>query len=137
MRQCESSARYKTMTNDGYEEAGLSSLERLIGREVTIVSFVQDYLEIAFDDDLIFTCYTWPIVDVGDNKFRYGQSGYADALCRLIGQSPQSVKEVLRQELSIHFVGGDSVFVSLQHEDALGPEAAKLHKLGGTLLVVW
>ena len=44
-----------------YEKAGLSSLERVVGKNVSAICFVQDYVQVIFEE-LILTCYTAPTV---------------------------------------------------------------------------
>ena len=120
-----------------YEEAGLSSLERLVGREVSSVCFVRDYVQIVFDDEFVFTCYTLPVVAVSEQTFSSGVLGYRDRLGDLIEKKVQSVAERPREELFIGFDGGDSVSVSLRPESLTGPEAAMLHRLDGDIFDVW
>ena len=120
-----------------YEEAGLSSLERLVGREVSSVWFVRDYLQIYFDDELIFTCYTLPVVTASEQAFSPGVLGYRDRLGDLIGKTVQSVAERRQEELFIAFDGGDSISVSLRPESLTGPEAAMLNQPGGDIFDVW
>ena len=120
-----------------YEEAGLSSLERLVGREVDSVCFVRDYVQIVFDDGIVLTCYTLPIVTVSEQAFSFGVLGYRDRLGDLIGKSVQSVAERRQEELSIVFEGGDNVSVSLRTESFTSVEAAMLHRPGGDIFDVW
>jgi hypothetical protein len=124
------------MTDNMYERAGLSSLERLVGRSVSAICFVQNYLQVTFEE-LILTCYTTPIVCISGDEANIHTPGYRDKLCELIGKSVQSVTERPRDELSIYFDGGDSVRISLRFKDAHSPEAAMLHQLGGDIFDVW
>ena len=120
-----------------YEETGLSSLERLVGRDVVAVNFMQNYVTIDFTGELTFTCYTPPVVTVSEQAFGLGISGYRDRLVELIGKAVQSVVERPQDELSIAFDGGDTVSVSLRLESFKGPEAAMLHEDGGDTFDVW
>jgi hypothetical protein len=119
-----------------YEGAGLSSLKRLIGTQVSSICFVQDYLQIVFDD-LVLTCYTMPIVSISDQESHADTACYRDRLCDLIGRSVQSVVERPREELSVYFDGGDWIRVSLRPEHAGSVEAAMLQQQGGPIFNVW
>jgi hypothetical protein len=120
-----------------YEKAGLSSLERLIGREVCSVCFVRDYIEIVFEE-LTLTCYTAPAIlsSDSDQPDTIGAPGYRDKLCEFIGKHIQSVVEK-PLEISVQFDDGDGFTISLRCEDAVGPEAALLHEPGAGVITVW
>lgn len=119
-----------------YEKAGLSSLERLVGKEVSSVCFVRDYLQIVFEE-LILTCYTLPALCISGELLNPNVTGYRDKLCELIGKSVQSVVERQREELAIYFERDDNIRISLRFEDAASVEAAMLHQLGGEIFDVW
>jgi len=119
-----------------FEKAGLSSLERLIGRDVSAVCFVRTYVQLIFED-VTFTCYTCPSVSISEKRFETSSAGYRDALCGLIGQTVQSVLERPRKELTLDFESGDRIEVSLRFEDSSSVEAAMLHATGGEIFDVW
>jgi hypothetical protein len=119
-----------------YEKAGLSSLERVVGKNVSAICFVQDYVQVIFEE-LILTCYTAPTVLISDEAVNFHTPGYRDKLCELIGKSVQSVTERLREELSIYFDGDGSIRISLRFDDAKSVEAAMLHQQGGDIFDVW
>lgn len=123
---------YPTM----YEKAGLSSLERLVGKSVSSVCFLPGYVQLTFEE-LILTCYTNPTLIVSDQASDSRSLGYKDNLCQLIGQSVQSAVEKLREGLTVYFEGGDSLAVSLRFEDASSVEAAMLSEQGGDIFNVW
>lgn len=123
-------------SGDMYKKAGLSSLERLIGRDVASICFVRDYVQIGFDG-LVFTCYTLPSVRSASKSIGATEPGCRDALVGLIGKHVQSVSEAHREELSIFFEEGQSLSISLRFEDAACVEAAMLHELGGPIFDVW
>jgi hypothetical protein len=119
-----------------YEKAGLSSLERLVGKSVSSICFLPGYVQVVFGE-LILTCYTNPAVFISDERSDYRMPGFKDKLCMLIGKSVQSVTEKLRNELAIYFDDGDSVTISLRFEDANSVEAAMLHEQNGSIFDVW
>lgn len=122
--------------NDMFEKAGLSSLERLIGKTVDSVCFVQDYVLIAFDN-LILTCYTMPLLSISGEKFGPSDPGFKDKICHLIGKSAETVSEEERKDLVIYFDGDEQLIVSLRPADAKSVEAAMLHETGGAIFNVW
>jgi hypothetical protein len=119
-----------------YEKAGLSSLERLVGKSVSSICFLPGYVQVVFEE-LILTCYTNPAVFISDGRADYRMPEFKDKLCMLIGKSVQSVTEKLRDELAIYFDDGDSITISLRFEDASSVEAAMLSEQAGTIFDVW
>jgi hypothetical protein len=119
-----------------YEKAGLSSLERLIGKSVSSICFLPNYVQIVFED-LILTCYTNPVVFVSDGQTDCRMPEFKDKLCLLIGKSVQSVVEKLSDGLGIYFDDGDSITISLRFEDASSVEAAMLSEQKGAIFDVW
>jgi hypothetical protein len=124
------------MSFNMYEGVGLSPLERLIGNPVSSICFVQDYVQIVFDD-LVLTCYQMPTVSISDHEADPHCAVYKDRLCGLIGRSVQSVVEKPYEELAIYFDGGDWIRISLRPEHASSVEAATLHQQGGPIFIVW
>jgi hypothetical protein len=53
-----------------YEQAGLSSLERLVGKNVSSVCFLPKYVQIVFED-LVLKCYTYLLMFISEEKFDY------------------------------------------------------------------
>jgi hypothetical protein len=124
------------MVGTMYEKAGLSSLERLIGKSVSSICFLPGYVQVVFEE-LILTCYTNHVVFISDERTDYRIAGFKDKLCMLIGKSVQSVAEKLRDGLAIYFDDGDSITISLRFEDAGSVEAAMLSEQTGTIFDVW
>jgi len=119
-----------------YEKAGLSSLERLVGKNVSSVCFLPNYVQLVFED-LVLTCYTYPLIHISEEQFDYRAPAFKDKLCTLIGKSVQSVVEKLREELAIYFDDGDRIAISLRFEDATSVEATMLSSESGTIYNVW
>jgi hypothetical protein len=96
------------------------ALEELIGRQLSSVTFVMDYVQLSFDGPCL-TAYTMPTVTSGSQSFSLGYPGYRDALCARIACRVERTL-VDDQRVSIIFEGA-SISVSLRDEDYLGPEA--------------
>ena len=77
------------------------ALGKLGGRELSSVTFVQDYVQLAFDGPNV-NAYTTPSVSCGAESLRLGQTGYRDALCKQIGSRVERA-EVSDQQVAIFF----------------------------------
>jgi hypothetical protein len=97
----------------------------LEGRQLSAVTFVQDYLQILFDGPRI-TAYTLPEIRVNEKSYKWGDSGYRDFICDLIGHKVDGTKLSENEELSIHFMDGRELAISLKPEDYVVAEAMML-----------
>ena len=97
------------------------ALEKLVGQDLSSVTFVRDYVQFAFDNGGM-NAYTAPTVACGSESLSLGQTGYRDSLCRPIGCRVERTW-VDDQRVSIIFESGVVVSISLREEDYLGPEA--------------
>jgi hypothetical protein len=97
------------------------ALEKLVGRALSSVTFVADYIQFAFDGPGL-TAYILPIVSSGSEHLESGQLGYRDSLCNQIGRCVQRV-EVDDQHVSLLFKEGAAISISLLDKDYTGPEA--------------
>ena len=93
----------------------------IVGRQLSSVTFVQDYIQFAFDGPGL-TTYTLPTVSFRRQSLKWGETGYRDALCAQIAHIVQQV-EVDEQRVSLLFDNGAAISVSLLDEDYVGPEA--------------
>jgi hypothetical protein len=99
------------------------ALGKLVGNELSSVTFVRDYVQLAFDGPSMHA-YTTPSVACGSEVLSLGQPGYRDVLCKEIGCRVERT-EVDNQRLSIVFENGVAVSISLRDEDYRGPEALR------------
>ena len=97
-------------------------LAQLVGRKLSSVEFVQDYLQLRFDGPTLTVLN--PIrVYGGADVARSGEDQFRNALC---GQIAKVVREVLLirdGDLTLEFADGSHIAVSLRPEDYVGPEA--------------
>lgn len=70
--------------SDNIEESPFS-LDVLLHRQLSAVTFVQDYLQLDFDGKRL-TVYAWPAVSLCDSRFTVDDNGYKDALCAFIAK---------------------------------------------------
>ena len=99
------------------------------GEELEAVEFVQDYLQLRFEGPLL-TFYEWPSVLLEEFSVSFGDPGYRDALCALIGEE---VEQALLEEgssLTLKLANGAVVALSLREEDMSGPDAGAYSETG-------
>lgn len=99
------------------------------GEELEAVEFVQDYLQLRFEGPLL-TFYEWPSVLLEEFSLSFGEPGYRDALCALIGEE---VEQALLEEgssITLKLASGAVVALSLREEDMSGPDAGAYSETG-------
>jgi hypothetical protein len=118
-RQAQAAPRALAMKSD-------TGIEHLIGRELSSVEFVMDYVQLKFQGPRL-SAIVMPTLQRNGTELREGAPGYRDAVVDLIGQ--QVVAAAAEDGLAIQLVfsGGTIVQISLRPDDYLhGPEAAIL-----------
>ncbi len=94
--------------------------------QLASVAFVQDYLQLDFDGPLL-TLYVWPdIADADGISIAYGEPGYRDALCTVIGETVTTPDLNEGRSLTIEFENGTVLALSLREEDIDVAEAGSL-----------
>jgi hypothetical protein len=119
-----------------HNEAKKPVLDCLIKRDLAGITFVRDYIQFLFDGP-VFNVYTPPSVKTADGIFDPKKPGYRDALCELIGKSVMATCEEPKARISIQFVGGASIEISLKDEDRVCAEAAMLQTGSAADWNVW
>jgi hypothetical protein len=97
------------------------ALAKLVGLDLSSVTFVRDYVQFEFDGPTM-SAYTMPTVEFGPESLSLGQGGYRDILCKQIGCRVERT-EVGNQRVSIVFESGVAFSISLRDDDYRGPEA--------------
>ncbi|MFZ0957912.1 MAG: hypothetical protein WAN60_16330 [Candidatus Sulfotelmatobacter sp.] len=120
-RENKTKVKDSVMTNVPVYPTLAEALEKLVGRALSSVTFVADYIQFAFDGSGL-TAYTLPIVSSGSERLGWGQAGYRDLLCKQICCRVQRV-EVNDQRVSVLFKEGTVISISLLDKDYTGPEA--------------
>lgn len=94
---------------------------RIVGEQLSAVSFVMDYLQLQFNA-YILTVLTPLVVHLGERCYSLGDLPYRDALCERI---THIVNEVIlaTDYLRIGFDDGAVFNISLRGEDQVGTEA--------------
>ncbi len=86
-------------------------LVELVGDSLAGVWFVQDYVQFQFQDEMA-TFYEWPVMSRDDSLVRFGEPGYRDALCSLIGQQVSAVDVYLDAGVVVSFSEAELVLSS-------------------------
>jgi len=102
-----------------------SILKGLETQQLSAVVFIQDYVQLQFDGHCL-TAYAWPIIRDGARALSHTTPGYRDALCGLIGYVVEKATEDPLDKLTLYFINGITIEVSLKESDREGPEAAML-----------
>ncbi len=99
------------------------------------VEFVMDYVQLHFCGSTL-TAFAPTEVQEGHSQYGSKDPGYRDALCRRIGVAVRHVELHEGQEITMFFIDGSSVRVSLRPEDSVGGESVTFcSSVGG--LWVW
>jgi hypothetical protein len=100
------------------------AFDKIIGKQLSSVEFVRDYLQLRFDGPVL-TIITDPTLEIGTNVYQWTDFGFKDRLCQQIGRSVTDMR-VDTEKLLIVFSNGSCVKVSLLDTDYIGPEAVML-----------
>jgi len=114
------------------EQAGL---RQLIGRELSSVEFVRDYVQLRFDGPCL-SAYTMPTVQTSDRVITPSAPGYVGALVDRIGRIVGAVESHEEDRLELRFSDGVTIAISLRPGDYRAAEAATL-TIGGDEIWSW
>ena len=105
--------------------------ELLIGERLTSVEFFNDQVCLRFEEKVL-TLFAWPLVaDPEGVSIGFGEPGYRDAMCFVIGLTVTNATFEEGLELTMEFDNGAVFALSLREEDLGTPEAGTL-SVGGT-----
>jgi hypothetical protein len=98
-------------------------LKPIVGRQLSAVVFVQDYVQLQFDGPSL-TAITWPVVTTENTEYAYGQPLYRDILCERITKAVHSASIKEGEEIRINFNDGSVITISLKPDSYSAAEAA-------------
>lgn len=110
-------------------------LSRLTGRNLNSVVFLKWYLQLTFDGPYL-NCEVWPTVSIGTGEIKFGEPGYRDALCSLLGLPVLSTREETGTGLVLEFDGG-SICIHPAPDELDGPEIAMLGGFDDRAWMCW
>lgn len=114
-----------------------SPLNDLRDIQLSSVEFVQDYLQLHFETALL-TLYVWPdVADADAISVAFGEPGYRDALCSVIGETVSEAALDEGSSLTVEFENGTVIALSLREEDRDVDEAGSFLSAPGEALIVF
>ncbi len=106
----------------------------LVGKNVTSVEFVMDYIRIHFGYAYL-TAITDPVI-IKDTEIKRGDSNYYNMLVTFIGRSVVEASVVEKDAIRIKLDDGTSLVISLKPENYVTAEAAMFND-GPANLWIW
>lgn len=101
----------------------MTDFASLEGEELSAVEFVERFVQLRFNECLL-QLYVWPdVADADGISIAFGEPGYRDALCSLIGETATTAALDAGRSLTIEFENGTLLAMSLRDEDLDTPEA--------------
>ena len=88
----------------------------LVGEELKSVCFVEDYLELCFEDVKV-TLYAWPHVLLTEFSVAFGEPEYRNALCAQLGEEVVEASIEEGSALTIELANAVVFGLSLREED--------------------
>ncbi len=110
------------------------ALQKVIGRAITLVNFVEDYVQISWDTSIL-TAYTMPTLLVGSTAYSQDHTEYQYEMFRLEGQRLKEAQVNGEEDITLVFESGTCLSISLRDSDYVAPEALLYQELGGLLWV--
>lgn len=113
----------------------MGDLSSLVGEQLTAVEFVQDFLQLRFEEALL-TLLVWPdAADADGISVAFGQPGYRDALCSVIGEEVANADYTEGRSVTVEFENGTIFALSLRPEDLDTPLAGSFQAADGSDLL--
>ena len=101
-------------------------LWELVGREMSSVEFVRDYLQLRFDGPTI-NVYTPTTVVAGEERATTWDTHVRNLLCAQISKAVSSVSVEPAEALTLVFVDASVIRISLREQDYRCTEAVYYH----------
>jgi hypothetical protein len=101
----------------------------LIGTELKSVCFVEDYLELCFNDSKV-TLFAWPHVLLTEFSVAYGEPEYRNALCAQIGEEVVEASLEEGSALTIELANAVVLGLSLREEEIDAPVSGNYSESG-------
>jgi hypothetical protein len=108
--------------------------ERLRGEQLSSVTFVQDYLQLAFDGPAL-SVFTPVSVRSSSITAASGDGNFRNALCGQIAKIVADVTLYSGDALTIRFEDGSQIEISLKPDAYTGPEAFVADGFGDSPIV--
>jgi hypothetical protein len=120
--------------NETQTKEALAALRAIKGHQLGAVTFVQDYVQLAFDGPGL-TAYNCPSVHIGDQVLKPVTHSYRDRLCEQITKIVSEV-ELTAEKIVVVFEDGSRIEVPLRVEAGCA-EAAMFSNPANGYTAVW
>ena len=101
--------------------------EHLVGRRLSGVTFLMDYVQLQFDPPPIINALTPITVRAGGRTAISGEDSFRNLLCEQIPKTVHSVSLVSGEELTLAFEDTSTISLSLRKEHYVSPEAVNFY----------
>ena len=102
----------------------------LEGQELHAVEFVDDFLQLRFNDGALLTLYAWPSVILSEYSVSFGEPEYRNQLCAQIGEEIETAELEEGSTLTLKLTNEIVLALSLREEDLSGPNAGSFSETG-------
>lgn len=110
----------------------MTEFARLEGEELSAVEFIERFVQLRFSESLL-RLYVWPdVADADGISIAFGEPGYRDALCSLIGETATTAALDPGRSLTVEFENGTLLAMSLRDEDLDTSEAGSFTAADGS-----
>jgi hypothetical protein len=109
-------------------------LNQLKGEQLSAVTFVHDYVQLAFDGPSI-SVYMPMSVEANGATIRTGDEQFRNAICAQIAKQVENAALRVGEALVITFNDGSRILISLREDDYSGPEAFMAQGFGDSWTV--
>lgn len=111
----------------------IEELTCLVGQKLGAITFIHDYWQLHFDDSIL-TVESRLTVAAETLRYRDGDAGFRDVLCKQVGATVHSAA-LTPTHLLITFENDGRIEASIRDEDYRGPEALKFSREGRTYII--
>lgn len=105
-------------------------LSILVGKQLSSIEFVRDYIQLRFDGPCI-TAITDPFIIVGNKQYFRTDAGFCDNLLGFINLQVEETELRKSEIICIHFSTRRSINISLRPEDLKGRSAEAVNFTDG------
>ena len=110
--------------------------QHVVGRRLSGVTFVMDYVQLQFDPPPGLSAFTPITVRSGGRTAFSGDESFRNLLCEQIPKTIASVSLKDEESLSFTFEDGSTISLSLRQDDYVGPEAVNIYGAGQYIIVL-
>jgi hypothetical protein len=101
--------------------------QHFVGRRLSSVTFVMDYIQLMFDPPPSVNALTPITVRSGGRMAVSGDDGFRNLICEQIPKTVMSVSLVDGEALTFSFEDGSTISLSLRQQDYVCPEAVNIY----------